>query len=626
MLITKEYIRSVLGVSKATISNWIRTGQMPDYPEGNNGYTTSTFHNILAQIESTNKLTSRVNRSFNQERQIVTGTLSYAESKLLVEWLVSLLQRYELSVEELMLTLSIKALSEQELIDFDWDTGLIQCENPEFSSFLEEWIGERTLEPIYELYIDLQGLKIPDTEPDFMGVVYESMRTVGEKSRLGAFFTPAYLIEDIEVEPNATVLDPCSGTGTILLHVLGRDHEPDLIHLRDIDALALRVAKVNFALFFKRIDKLIHTDWEDIFTPPRKERFDYIITNPPWGARLDKKAKKQLLKDYPELNSSESFSIALYNSLQKLKRNTVKGNRLPSRLIFILPESLLYVDAHENIRKVLFEGPYKTKVEHFGKAFKGVMSKVIRIEVQRGKTELTVVKDEDQAYNMPMSLLEMNNYRPAAVNHAAELPILEKIFAQSHFSLEERSTFGLGIVTGNNKLHLKNKQEAGAEPIYTGKNLSPFQFDEPTKFIQFDPSKLQQVAKVELYRQPKLCYRFISNKLMVVADFKGALLLNSINFFIPEGLSLKALCAFLNAPVSTYLYQRLFNSIKVLRKHLEALPIPANFAEYEAALEALHDKAVEGEDYEDSLHQITCEMYGLDELEAKVVLQAEKPI
>lgn len=625
MLITKEYIRNVLGISKATISNWIRTGQMPDYPEGNNGYTPSTFHNILAQIQSTNKLTSRVNRSFNQETQIVTGTLSYAESKLLVEWLMNLLQKYELSVEELMLTLSIKALSEQELIDFDWDTGLIQSENEQFNLFLEDWITDRDLDNLHELFVDLQGLKIPETEPDFMGVVYESMRTVGEKSRLGAFFTPAYLIEDIEVETNATVLDPCSGTGTILLHVLDREHEPDLIHLRDIDELALRVAKVNFALFFNRIDKIVETELVDILTPPKKERFDYIITNPPWGARLDKKTKKQLQKDYPELNSSESFSIALYNSLQKLKRSTVKGNRLASRLIFILPESLLYVDAHANIRKLLFEGPYKTKIEHFGKAFKGVMSKVIRIEVQRGKNEVSILKEE-QAYKMSKHLLELNNYRPAAVNRPAELLILEKIFEQDYFSLEERSTFGLGIVTGNNKMHLRNKQEAGAEPIYTGKNLRPFQFEEPTKFIQFDPSKLQQVAKVELYRQPKICYRFISNKLMVVADLKGALLLNSINFFIPEGMSLKALCAFLNAPISTYLYQRLFNSIKVLRKHLEALPIPSNFSDYEAQLADLHDKAVNEQAYEAALHQLTCEMYGLDELESKVVEEALKPI
>ncbi len=625
MLITKEYISSVLGVSRATISNWIKTGEMPDYPQNNKGYSPSTYHNILEHIQSTNKLTSRVNRTFNQETQIVTGTLSYAESKLLVEWLINLLQRYDLSVEDLMITLSIKALSEQELIDFDWETGLIQSENPDFTNFLEAWIENQDLEPLQQLYIDLQGLKIPDTEPDFMGVVYESMRTVGEKSRLGAFFTPAYLIEDIEIEPNATVLDPCSGTGTILLHVLERDHLPDLIHLRDIDGLALRIAKVNFALFFDRVDKLVQTEWVDIFTPPKKERFDYIITNPPWGARLDKKTKKQLLKDYPELNSSESFSIALYNSLQKLKRNTLGGKRIQSSLIFILPESLLYVDAHENIRKILFEGFYKTTIRHFGKAFKGVMSKVIRLEVQKGQPEVGIIKEE-QGYQMPMELLSINNYRPPAINHAAELPILEKIFAQDYFSLNERSTFGLGIVTGNNKMHLKDQQKPGAEPIYTGKNLKPFMFEEATKFIHFDPSKLQQVAKVELYRQPKICYRFISNKLTVVADFKGALVLNSINFFIPEDLSIKALCAFLNAPIATYLYQRLFNSIKVLRKHLEALPIPSNFPDYEERLVALHELGVEGGDYEAALHQLTCEMYGLTEEEALVIEQADKPI
>ena len=609
-MMTKEHIRAELGVSAATIANWVRVGLVPDYPDGV-GYCPNTYDNILKHIKSTKKLQSRVNRTFNQDIQIVTGSLSYTESKLRVEWLASLLERYELDVPALMFTLSLKALSENDLIKYDWDSGSFESENPEFSAFLNAWGDEFDAEKTRQLYRDLSGLKIPEKEPDFMGVVYESMRTLGEKSRLGAFFTPSFLVEDLSIPSKATVLDPCSGTGTILLHVLSKEHAPALITLRDIDALAIKIAKVNFALYFNRVDELVQTALIDILQPQPEEHFDYIVTNPPWGARLDRKIKRQLLQEYPELNTGESFSIALYNGLKKLSN---KG-----KLIYILPESLLYVDTHSQIRQLIFGGDYKVHLTHFGNAFKGVMSKVIRLEIALGAQELTVTRGKEN-YRISQTLLLENNFRPPAIENGTELAVVEKILSCRHFTLAGKCTFGLGIVTGNNKEHLHSPAKENSEPIYTGKELEPFQFKDPTNFINFDPSKLQQVAKLELYRQPKICYRFISDKIVVAVDFKKSLVLNSINFFVPDKeFSLKALCALLNAPIITFLYRRLFNSTKVLRSHLESLPIPDNFFDYEPGFKVLYNKAVKGEPYLDELHEHTCRMYGLNASETTII-------
>lgn len=616
-MMTKEHIRAALGVSAATIANWVKTGLMPDYPDGR-GYSANTYQNIMEHIKSTNKLQSRVNRTFNQDIQIVSGSLSYTESKLLVEWLASLVERHELDVPALMFTLSLKALSEQGLVSYDWDSGKFESGNPIFSAFLKEWADDFVADKIRSLYRDLSGLKIPEKEPDFMGVVYESMRTLGEKSRLGAFFTPSFLVADLGIPTDATVLDPCSGTGTILLHVLSKEHLPSLITLRDIDALAMKIARVNFALYFNRVDELVHTELIDILQTQSEESFDYIVTNPPWGARLEHKTKRQLLQEYPELNTGESFSIALYNGLKKLSEH--------GKLVYILPESLLYVDTHSQIRQLLFGGDYKVHLTHFGNAFKGVMSKVIRLEVMQGAQELTVSRNKED-YRISLELLLENNFRPPAVENAAELAVVEKILSCRHFTLAGKCTFGLGIVTGNNKEHLSPIATTDSEPIYTGKELEPFQFNEASNYIQFDPSKLQQVAKLELYRQPKICYRFISDKIVVAVDFKKSLVLNSLNFFIPEkSFSLKSLCALLNAPIITFLYRRLFNSTKVLRSHLESLPIPENFFEYEPELKVIYNKAVKGEAYIDALHELTCRMYGLNASETTIIKTAVKPL
>lgn len=621
MLISKQELSSSLGVCNSTISNWIRTGLLPDYQKGQEGYSPRTIEDIMSQIQATNKLKSRVNRSHKHELQIVTGTLSYAESKLLVEWLLQLSERHQLSVDALMCCLSIKALDDAQLIEMDWANSQLSSNSDEFTLFLQTWLDEQHLpQDLEPLQRDLLGLTVPEKESDFMGVIYESMRSLSEKAKLGAFFTPAELVEDIVLPATASVLDPCSGTGTILLHVLDRAHAPSLIHLRDVDSLALRIAKVNFALFFQRIDELVHTEVMDVLEEQPQERFDYIITNPPWGAKLDKKRKKELRKTYPELKSPESFSIALFNALGKLKRGSQAGIRQDSRLIFILPESLLYVDAHKGIREILFERQYKIAIRFFGKAFKGVMSSVIRLELQRGKRQLQLER-EGQSMEIPFELLAQNYFRPPALETKAELQILQKILDRPSFTLAQGdSTFGLGIVTGNNKAHLKNEPAPGLEPIYTGKELQPFAFDAPRKFIRFEPAKLQQVAPLQLYRQPKICYRFISKELKVVADFKGSLLLNSINFIVPDRrLSIKALCAFFNSPVASFLYQRLFNSIKVLRRQIEHFPIPQAFKEYSPALENLHDWQVEGHEGRWELHVLTAKMYGLDDLETEVL-------
>lgn len=71
-------------------------------------------------------------------------------------------------------------------------------------------------------------------------------------------------------------------------------------------------------------------------------------------------------------------------------------------------------------------------------------------------------------------------------------------------------------------------------------------------------------------------YRFISNQLVVAYDDRQMLSLNSCNIVIPkiEGMQIKYILAILNSSVSQFVYQKEFHSIKVLRAHMEHIPIP----------------------------------------------------
>lgn len=101
--------------------------------------------------------------------------------------------------------------------------------------------------------------------------------------------------------------------------------------------------------------------------------------------------------------------------------------------------------------------------------------------------------------------------------------------------------------------------------------------DIPSGFIQFTPKKFQQVAPTEKYRVPeKLIYRFISKYLIFAYDNKQQLTLNSANIVIPKisGYPIKVIAALFNSTLYQFIFQKKFSSIKVLRSHIEQMPLP----------------------------------------------------
>jgi len=597
-------------VSDATISNWIKTGVIPAYPDVS-GFDNNTYENIVKDIrQHQNRLQQRANRQGNYSGSGYS-TIAFSEkSKLIISKLREFLCENDYSLNHLIFIVSVIVLERKFLINCR--TGkknlYISSGNPVFTAFMNSWMREFDNSSA-NLYRRLNIFDFPDGESDFIGALYESLRTVSDKSINGAYFTPGLLTEGIYLPEQSTVIDPCAGTGTMLLNILSENHNPSKIVLRDIDITALRIAKVNFVLFFNSTAKLVKTKVCDILNPIEKidKKFDFVITNPPYGAKFSSERKKQLIRNFPELSSSESFSIALLQSLKMLKKS--------GKLYFILPESILYVSSHINIRKIFFEKHNSVKIRHFGKVFKGVMSPVIRLEIEKNGGQ-SLIEINGKEFEFSRIKAKRNQFRPPYISSADEIEKLEKIMACPSFTLEGKCIFGLGIVTGNNHRHLisdlnqiKNKTEA----IYTGKELHRFAFSEPKFCIDYNPDILQQTAPLKQYRAPKICYRFISESLVTCYDESGKLILNSINFFYSKSADIppKAICAFLNSSVATFIYRKMFNSTKVLRSHIEMIPFPLSFYENMAELELLYDRAVKGEDILSELDKVCDGMFGI---------------
>jgi len=101
--------------------------------------------------------------------------------------------------------------------------------------------------------------------------------------------------------------------------------------------------------------------------------------------------------------------------------------------------------------------------------------------------------------------------------------------------------------------------------------------DNPSSYIRFVPEKFQQVAPIERYRaKEKLIYRFISKYLFFTYDNKQKLTLNSANIVIPKipNYSAKVIATLFNSSPYQFIFQKKFSSIKVLRNHIEQMPLP----------------------------------------------------
>lgn len=143
--------------------------------------------------------------------------------------------------------------------------------------------------------------------------------------------------------------------------------------------------------------------------------------------------------------------------------------------------------------------------------------------------------------------------------------------------LKNNAMFSLGIVTGNNKEYVRKEKREGWEQVLRGSNIYRYRIGNTDDYIRFVPEKFQQTAPEAVYRaKEKLLYRFIAGVPVFAYDDRQTLSLNSCNILIPkiEGMDIRYVLAVLNSRVAAYFIGKKYNSVKVLRSHIEALPIP----------------------------------------------------
>lgn len=584
-----RFAAKFMGVSSATIRNWIKTGVLGAHPHNSGKIPILEIYALQSKIESgeIDRLNQRANKSASK-KTITPNEYIPKELVGLVQQIIDICDDAELPVSGAMYSTAIAYLiycNEIALSDNDAKNQIrMSFRRSGIKKLILKWEdacqSEKQYATIAAISQAFAGQSVPK-EQDFLGAIYQAMLQEGNKSQKGSYFTPINVVQDMiesQYQPGMRFLDPCCGTGQFLVCCARQKgcNYNDLYGI-DIDQTSTYIASINLLLAFPDADfepNIYHcntlTDIDlDSFLDEyiwMKNAFDLIATNPPWGAALN---RQELSKLYPEVQSGESFSYFVVKCRDFLKEG--------GRLSLVLPESIINIKVHKDIRKYILGNYQIASINELGAIFTDVFTNVYRMDLTRTATG----KDTENTSNTILNkIFELTNYSFMSICNSEANELIDKFFAQEYITLKDNADWALGIVTGNNQKYLSDVMKVGFEPIYRGKDVLPMHLGTPAQFIDFKPVSFQQVAPEWKYRaKEKLIYRFISDKLVFAHDTQGVLTLNSANICIPKiaGMDMRSIAALFNSKVYNYLFKVLFNTHKVLKSNLEVLPIPIDF-------------------------------------------------
>ncbi len=131
-----------------------------------------------------------------------------------------------------------------------------------------------------------------------------------------------------------------------------------------------------------------------------------------------------------------------------------------------------------------------------------------------------------------------------------------------------------------------------------------------------------------------LPFNAVCNQLVFSYDDKQRLSLNSCNILIPkiDGLHIKYVLAILNSKVAQFLFQKEFHSVKVLRSHIESIPIPFADKTTQEQIVAIVNQLIQNQNADtvsvlyDQLDHMIFKLYKLTKKEQKIIENSIKDI
>lgn len=589
-LISLNEACGMLSISPATAKNWIKLGKLT--PSGENmQFDINYIEGLRLEI----KLGKNLRLKSRRNKTAVGGKALYKDY---------IHNKRNLVAAQKLLALD-GMLSEERMRILLADSAVrLYCQSRNRASIgLREFLAAEPCNDVFRLLVrDL--LKTDNVNDDFiseisdfseqiafdptedtLGFIYISLTGMQKRKSSGTYYTPTRIVRRLleslghvmDFEGKA-FLDPCCGTGNFLICLINMGASVHNIFGRDIDEISVQITRINVFLLSENIsaDELYsHFAVEDSLKAEITDRYDAVIGNPPWGYEFSEEDRRYLSAKYKTAAGSgiESFDLFIEKGISLLKDN--------GALAYVLPKTLLTAAAHLETRRIIMNSCSLKFAAYLGNAFKGIQCPAVilgAVKDCRKEIKGCSVWTKMREFTINQSRYFGDNITLSLDVTDEENDCLNKISsADNAVYLRNNAKFALGIVTGGNGDCLSAEKRAGYEPILRGSDISRYKIKPAGSYILFEPSKFQQSAPEEIYRAPeKLLYRFIGEAPVFAYDDAGTLSLNSCNILIPqiEGLHIKYILAILNSSVTAFFLQKTFNSVKLLRSHIEAVPIP----------------------------------------------------
>jgi type I restriction-modification system DNA methylase subunit len=575
----------ILGISVATLNNWVKANYVyPDLHGTKARFSYSDIETIKQKLSNGElaRLNSRANKSKAKATFIPKEHLPDRETSRKLEELLSLINKHHLDKHTALLLLSLRLLKSRGFIlnsEGDKTEGIegLTFKNDHVRRVIEEWVADYGKISLGE-HTELLSVPLPALE-DMLGVVYQSLLLEGEKAQNGSYYTPAAIVNLLNEQhrdsftEQTLVLDPCCGTGQFLLAFAKYIQEPANLRGYDLDRLAVHIARVNLLLAYPDDDFFPGIYCQNALYVTPDVLFDIVVTNPPWGFHFSKEDLAKLTRLYPYITSKEAFSYFLAKSLELLKP--------AGKLSFVLPEAILKIRQHSDIREHILDTATITSIRHHGNIFAKVLSPAIILSLEKrgvDNHQIAISNKTGRAYKVNQARFRSNMFCAFDTEITDEdSQLIAKIYQKEHTTLANNADWALGIVTGNNEAYLSAKKSPRAEGVLRGSDIRPYYYNRPSSFLVFEPSRFQQTAPEWKYRaKEKLIYKFISSNLVFAYDDQKTLTLNSANILLPRfaNYPTKLVLAFLNSTLFQYVFKKKCNTIKILRGDLETLPFP----------------------------------------------------
>ena len=612
-----------LSISYATIKNWIRLGKItPDV--GDQCFSREYISQFLEELKSieNKKLKSRRNK------RKVSGKLlykDYVDSSANQELVVELL---DLNVIEnhsdlliILANFSVQLYYQSRKMAYSNNNVLLDYlsdnHTDDFFKLVQELLDDSNLDSVTikrlspALSKHIQYIRGEDS----LGLVYISLQDVGQRKRSGSYFTPVAVVnrlidelcENVDDLSHKTLCDPCCGTGNFLITLASKGVACSNLYGQDIDPTCVHLSRINLAL----IDPLISA--KDICSrviigntlfETFAQRFDVILGNPPWGSALSEAdiSKYQVCFKTAVGKSIDSYDLFVEKTLSMLNSDGF--------LAFVLPEALLNVAAHDSVRKLILNSCSFRFVNFIGNVFSGVQCPAIILGIALNGDHTAIgcsvtngdnrfVISYPRKFDDGMITLNVSDEEKKCLDTISSI--------KNAVYLKDNARFALGIVTGSNKDYIFSEKRDDCEIVLKGSDIQKYGIETPENYIRFLPKSFQQVAPIEAYRaKEKLLYRFICEVPVFAYDNEQRLTLNSCNIVIPEidGINMKYVLAILNSSVAAFYFSKRFNSVKLLRSHIEQMPIPMVSAEVQERIIRAVDTIMNSTDNTMALYSI----------------------